>query len=60
MDNQEFYSIGPDQMNSQPYPFNDSFFFIMNIAVGGDWPGYPNASTTFPQEMIVDCVRVFQ
>ena len=60
MDNQEYYSIGPNQMNGQPYPFNDSFFFIMNIAVGGDWPGYPNSSTNFPQEMIVDCVRVFQ
>ncbi|MBV42854.1 MAG: hypothetical protein CL834_07460 [Crocinitomicaceae bacterium] len=60
MDNQEYYSISPNQMNGQPYPFNAPFFFIMNIAVGGDWPGYPDASTTFPQEMIVDCVRVFQ
>ncbi|MBT6164152.1 MAG: glycoside hydrolase family 16 protein [Crocinitomicaceae bacterium] len=60
MDNQEFYSIGANQMNGQPYPFNASFFFIMNVAVGGDWPGYPDATTTFPQEMIVDCVRVFQ
>ncbi|MDA8771618.1 glycoside hydrolase family 16 protein [Flavobacteriales bacterium] len=60
MDDQEYYSITSSQMNGQPYPFNDSFFFIMNIAVGGNWPGYPDASTSFPQEMIVDCVRVFQ
>jgi beta-glucanase (GH16 family) len=44
MDDQEYYSITSNQMNGQPYPFNDSFFFIMNIAVGGDWPGYPDAS----------------
>lgn len=40
--------------------FDNNFFFIMNVAVGGNWPGYPNASTTFPQRMIVDYVRVFQ
>lgn len=42
------------------YPFDKPFFFIMNIAVGGNWPGNPNSSTTFPQRMIVDYVRVFQ
>lgn len=42
------------------YPFNAPFFFIMNVAVGGNWPGSPDATTTFPQRMIVDYVRVFQ
>ncbi|MEI6274397.1 MAG: family 16 glycosylhydrolase [Prolixibacteraceae bacterium] len=42
------------------YPFNASQFFIFNVAVGGDWPGSPDASTTFPQRMFVDYVRVFQ
>jgi beta-glucanase (GH16 family) len=60
MDDQPYFSLSSSQMNGQPYPFNASFFFIMNIAVGGNWPGYPDASTSFPQEMIVDCVRVFQ
>jgi len=32
----------------------------LNVAVGGDWPGSPDASTTFPQTMEVDYVRVFQ
>jgi len=32
----------------------------MNIAVGGNWPGSPNASTYFPQFMMVDYIRVFQ
>lgn len=36
------------------------FFLLLNIAVGGDWPGSPNSSTVFPQKMIVDYVRVYQ
>jgi beta-glucanase (GH16 family) len=43
-----------------PAPFDRDFFFILNIAVGGEWPGPPNPSTTFPQEMEVDYVRVYQ
>lgn len=42
------------------YPFNATQFFIFNVAVGGDWPGSPDASTQFPQRMFVDYVRVFQ
>jgi hypothetical protein len=60
MDDQPFFSIDNTQMNGQPYPFNAPFFFIMNIAVGGNWPGYPDATTVFPQTMTVDYVRVFQ
>ena len=45
---------------SGDYPFDKPFFFIMNVAVGGNWPGSPNSSTSFPQRMIVDYVRVFQ
>lgn len=35
-------------------------FFIFNVAVGGNWPGDPDANTSFPQQMIVDYIRVFQ
>ncbi|HEV8172807.1 MAG TPA: ricin-type beta-trefoil lectin domain protein, partial [Actinoplanes sp.] len=38
--------------------FHKSFFVILNVAVGGNWPGSPNASTVFPQSMLVDYVRV--
>jgi beta-glucanase (GH16 family) len=42
------------------WPFDDGkFFFILNVAVGGDWPGSPNGTTVFPQEMLVDYVRVY-
>jgi len=43
-----------------PAPFNKDFFFILNIAVGGNWPGNPDGTTVFPQQMVVDYVRVYQ
>jgi beta-glucanase (GH16 family) len=40
--------------------FDKPFFLILNLAVGGDWPGNPDASTVFPNDMLVDYVRVYQ
>jgi beta-glucanase (GH16 family) len=40
--------------------FQEEFFFIFNVAVGGNWPGSPDATTQFPQRMAIDYVRVFQ
>jgi len=53
-----FYQIDitPDHMTE----FHQEFFFIFNVAVGGNWPGNPNETTVFPQQMRVDYVRVFQ
>ena len=39
--------------------FDHPFFMIINVAVGGVWPGSPDASTQFPQQMLVDYVRVY-
>jgi beta-glucanase (GH16 family) len=40
--------------------FQKEFFLLFNIAVGGNWPGSPDGTTVFPQQMRVDYVRVFQ
>ena len=40
-------------------PFDQRFHLILNVAVGGNWPGAPNANTQFPQKMEIDYVRVF-
>lgn len=40
--------------------FDGDFFFIFNIAVGGLWPGYPDLTTEFPQEMRVDYIRLYK
>ncbi|MGA9291566.1 MAG: family 16 glycosylhydrolase [Ignavibacteriaceae bacterium] len=43
-----------------PAPFDQNFHIILNLAVGGNWPGYPDASTQFPQEYTIDYIRVYQ
>jgi hypothetical protein len=40
--------------------FHAKHFFIVNLAVGGNWPGAPDGTTTFPQQLIVDYIRVYQ
>ena len=40
--------------------FDHTFFIILNVAVGGDWPGSPDGTTVFPQVMQVDYVRVYK
>ena len=42
------------------WPFDHAFFIILNLAVGGYWPGPPSASTQFPSRMLVDWIRVYQ
>lgn len=58
VDNVQFHQIDitPNHMTE----FHQPFFFIFNIAVGGNWPGSPDPTTIFPQQMRVDYVRVFQ
>jgi beta-glucanase (GH16 family) len=40
--------------------YDHPFFIIFNLAIGGNWPGYPDGSTEFPQQLIVDYVRVYR
>lgn len=54
-----FYTFSLDSSASLA-PFKEPFFLIFNVAVGGIWPGYPDASTNFPQRLVVDYVRVFE
>ena len=42
-----------------PAPFDQHFYLLFNVAVGGNWPGAPDASTVFPVTMEVDYVRVY-
>ncbi|MTH54140.1 family 16 glycosylhydrolase [Bacillus mangrovi] len=43
-----------------PAPFDRDFFLQLNLAVGGNWPGYPDSTTQFPNRMLVDYVRVYE
>jgi beta-glucanase (GH16 family) len=58
LDNVQYHVI--DITPSGLEEFHKPFFFIFNVAVGGRWPGNPDGNTSFPQEMKVDYVRVFQ
>lgn len=51
-----WYSTG----YAYPAPFDQRFHLLLNVAVGGNWPGNPDNTTSFPQRMEVDYVRVFQ
>jgi beta-glucanase (GH16 family) len=58
LDGQQYHiiDITPSDLNE----FQKEFFIILNLAVGGNWPGNPNSSTVFPQQLVVDYVRVYQ
>lgn len=58
LDDAQYYviDITPPDLSE----FKNKFYFIFNVAVGGNWPGNPTATTTFPQRMVVDYIRVFQ
>lgn len=60
VDDKVYVTATDANITSGTYPFNNPSFLIFNVAVGGDWPGPPDATTTFPQRMFVDYVRVFQ
>jgi len=46
-------------LNPWPAPFDQPFYLLMNVAVGGDFPGLPDPQTRFPAELVVDYVRVY-
>lgn len=54
----DWFTSGKDA--PYPAPFDQDFHLLMNVAVGGHWPGNPDESSVFPQTMIVDYVRVYQ
>ncbi|MFZ6654567.1 glycoside hydrolase family 16 protein [Undibacterium sp. TJN19] len=59
MDGVQYFSARPQQLAGQ-WVFDHPFFIILNLAVGGDWPGSPDATSQFPQQMLVDYVRVYR
>ena len=52
--------ISVNDLDGKQWVYDHDFFLLMNVAVGGYWPGYPDETTEFPQEMLVDYVRVYQ
>jgi beta-glucanase (GH16 family) len=60
VDGVAYRTVTRADVGSDPWVFDKPFFVILNVAVGGTWPGSPDATTRFPQQMIVDWLRVYQ
>src|SRR5690606_22953950 len=64
VDGQPYFFLSKNRMISEFGPnewvFDKEFFFIINLAVGGLWPGNPDETTTFPKRLEVDYIRVYE
>lgn len=61
VDGQVYFELDRTQVSpANPWLFAEDYHMLLNVAVGGMWPGSPDASTVFPQEMVVDWVRVYE
>ena len=59
VDNTLYATRTPAEIPGKTWVFQHNFFILLNVAVGGYWPGNPDGTTTFPQTMLVDYVRVY-
>ncbi len=59
MDSILYHSLSPWELSPCEWPFDQDMHIILNVAVGGNWPGNPDGSTQFPQTMSVEYVRVY-
>lgn len=60
VDGRRYHSVTPDDIpEGADWVFDHPYYLLLNLAVGGVWPGPPNSSTRFPAKMLVDYVRVY-
>jgi beta-glucanase (GH16 family) len=60
IDGTRYLGVTPADLAGKSWVFDHPFFIILNVAVGGNFVGAPDGSTTFPQTMLVDYVRVYR
>jgi beta-glucanase (GH16 family) len=59
LDDKEYFSVLAKDVPGK-WAFDHPYFIILNLAIGGNWPGLPDETTVFPQQLLVDYVRVYQ
>lgn len=59
VDGIHYFTTTPASIGGNTWVFDHDHFFLLNVAVGGAWPGYPDGTTVLPQKMLVDYVRVY-
>ena len=60
VDNQSVYTFSPEIKNENTWPYNQPFYFIINVAVGGNFGGHNINDAIFPQEFLIDYIKVYQ
>jgi beta-glucanase (GH16 family) len=61
LDGNLYWTVTPDLLPAgATWVWDQPFFLLLNFAVGGNWPGSPDGTTAWPQQMEVDYVRVYQ
>ena len=60
IDNKLFYSFTPKNKSVEVWPFDQPYYMILNVAVGGNFGGTEVDESIFPQEFVIDYVRVYQ
>ena len=60
IDDVEYFSLNRSEVNYTEWLFAQDYYLLLNCAVGGNWPGYPDATTSFPQEFLIDYIRVYE
>ncbi len=58
MDGHVYETRTPADLGGNKWVYDHPFFLVLNLAVGGDWPGSPDSAASFPQTMTIDYVRV--
>jgi len=60
VDGKQYHEVTPANLPAgAKWVYDHPFYILLNLAVGGEWPGYPDATSKFPQTMVVDYVRVY-
>jgi beta-glucanase (GH16 family) len=60
VDDQKYFTFNNEHSGPGTWPFDQPFYIILNLAVGGGWVGSPDNATIFPAKMEIDYVRVYQ
>jgi beta-glucanase (GH16 family) len=60
VDGRAYATATPSQTRGNPWVFGHPFFLLLDLAVGGGWPGSPTSATAFPATLLVDWVRVYR
>jgi len=60
IDDQLFYTFEPKEITAEIWPFDQPFYLLLNLAVGGNFGGHDIDDSIFPKEFVIDYIRVYQ